>query len=297
MPNSSVVSAGGTDLTLTASLRPAALDARRGIVRLHAEVLAALGLRPGDPVTLTGRRTTAGIVAKAEPGASRALLYADDLMLGNLGVRDGAQVVVAPAPVVAARRVTLSGPRRAWSPRSARRCCGSRCWARWSRAGDDVSLLPQDVLPDAAARTLVEAARRSLANRVGYAWTSTLLTVVASEPAGGRAGHHGHRRRLAGRAGDPRLVAARPRPRPPPRRRSRRSVDDLPGLRDQAHQLTELLDLGFHHGDVLGRLGTTVSLGVLVPARPAPASPRSSGRSPRPSAPGSSRCGRRRWRR
>lgn len=34
------------DLTLTASLRPAALDARRGIVRLHPEVLTALALRP-----------------------------------------------------------------------------------------------------------------------------------------------------------------------------------------------------------------------------------------------------------
>src|SRR5690606_38533988 len=47
------------DLTLTACLRPAALDARRGIVRLHPEVLRALGLKPGDAVRLTGRRTTA----------------------------------------------------------------------------------------------------------------------------------------------------------------------------------------------------------------------------------------------
>ena len=80
------------DLTLTASLRPAALDARRGIVRLHPEVLTALALRPGDPVRLTGRRETAGIVAAAEAGASSALLYADDLTLGNLGLRDGGQV-------------------------------------------------------------------------------------------------------------------------------------------------------------------------------------------------------------
>ncbi len=58
------------DLTLTASLRPAALDARRGIVRLHPEVLAALGLRPGDPVRLTANRVTAGIAARAEPPAS-----------------------------------------------------------------------------------------------------------------------------------------------------------------------------------------------------------------------------------
>ena len=37
-------------LTLTASLRSAVLDARRGVVRLHPEVLAALDLNPGDPV-------------------------------------------------------------------------------------------------------------------------------------------------------------------------------------------------------------------------------------------------------
>src|SRR6266545_3302822 len=76
----------------------AALDARRGIVRLHPDVLTALALNPGDPVRLTGRRETAGIVALAEAGASRALLYADDLLLGNLGIRDGGQVTVAPAP-------------------------------------------------------------------------------------------------------------------------------------------------------------------------------------------------------
>ena len=42
------------DLTLTVTLRPAALDARRGIVRLHPEVMAALAINPGDPVRLAG---------------------------------------------------------------------------------------------------------------------------------------------------------------------------------------------------------------------------------------------------
>ena len=42
------------------------------------------------------------------------------------------------------------------------------------------------------------------------------------------------------------------------------SIEDLPGLRTQAQELTELLDLGFHHGEVLGRLGSSVSLGVLL---------------------------------
>ncbi|MEV1330289.1 AAA family ATPase [Micromonospora costi] len=293
------------ELTLTASLRPAALDARRGVVRLHPEVLTALGLRPGDPVRLAGRRETAGIVAPAGPDASTALMYADDLVLGNLGVRDGGPVTVTPLPVTAATRVTLAGPAEivaAVSPEMLRLALLGKVVT----AGDDVSLLPQDVLPDASVRSLVEAARRSLANRVGYAWTSTLLTVVAAEPAGGalvtmdtlvgwehgpvthgsaasrpgtggrtdagggpgaggpggRAGGAGADAAGAGGAGgavaggaagvEAELPADAP------------ALDQLPGLRTQAEELTELLDLGFHHREVLGRLGTTVSLGVLI---------------------------------
>ena len=306
------------DLVLTASLRPAALDARRGVVRLHPEVLRALGLRPGDPVRLTGRRSTAGIVAPGEATDGRGLLHADDLMLGNLGVRDGAQVTVAPTPVVAARRATLRGAPgvvAAVSPEMLRLALLGKVIS----TGDDVSLLPQDVVPDEEARRLVAAARQSLANRVGYAWTSTLLSVVevapaeaalvtmdtiiawengqitqasgvrtAVGPSGAGAGGGGVGDRsgagdgsAAGYAtggaaagaegsgqGDHDVIdgtviegsvvdeAVVDEGAP--------SVDDLPGLRNQAQQLTELLDLGFHHRDVLSRLATTVSLGVLV---------------------------------
>ncbi len=256
------------ELTLTVTLRPAALDARRGIVRLHPEVMAALAINPGDPVRLAGSRTTAGVAARAESTASRALLYADDLTLGNLGMRDGGQVTVAPLPVVGARRVTLSGPPEivaVVSPEMLRLALLGKVVS----AGDDVSLLPQDVLPEAGHRSLVEAARRSLANRVGYGWTSALLNVVATEDvdavlvtmdtvvgwengyrtAGGTA-TVASVRGSAPAATDPEV--------PPP------SIDDLPGLRAQAKELEELLDLGFHHGEVLARLGTKVSLGVLI---------------------------------
>ncbi|MDG4773286.1 AAA family ATPase [Solwaraspora sp. WMMD792] len=265
------------ELTLTASLRPAALDARRGIVRLHPEVLAALGVTAGTPVRLTGRRSTAGVAARAEAGASRALLYADDLTLGNLGVRDGGQVTVAPAPETAARRLTLDGPVEivaVVSPEMLRLALLGKVVT----AGDDVSLLPQDVFSDSAHRGLMEAARRSLANVVGYAWTSTLLTVTDAEPAD------------PARTGDPVLVTmdtvvawrhgpathgssgeevrpagpVSPAPAPDFVDEPAPNLDDLPGLRAQAHELTELLDLGFHHREVLDRLGTTVSLGVLL---------------------------------
>lgn len=262
------------DLTLTASLRPAALDARRGIVRLHPEAMTALGLRPGDPVRLAGRRETAGIVAAAAPGASSALLYADDLVLGNLGLRDGGQVRVSPVPLTPAGRVVLAGPAgvvAAVSPEMLRLALLGKVLT----AGDDVSLLPQDVLPDASVRGLVEAARRSLANTVGFAWTSTLLTVVAVEPAAGAlvtmntavAWEHG-----ATTHGPGPVDTAPPEPRGTADTAPNDDapdvdapdVDELPGLRAQAEELTELLDLGFHHREVLGRLGTTISLGVLL---------------------------------
>ncbi|WP_433371344.1 AAA family ATPase [Actinoplanes sp. CA-142083] len=256
------------ELTLTVTLRPAALDARRGIVRLHPEVMAALAINPGDPVRLAGSRTTAGVAARAEAGASRALLYADDLTIGNLGMRDGGQVTIAPLPVVEARRVTLTGPPEivaVVSPEMLRLALLGKVVS----AGDDVSLLPQDVLPDAGNRSLVEAARRSLANRVGYGWTSALLTVAAVDDTdavlvtmdtvvGWTDGYH----TTGGTAATPAVRASAPAATdpevPPP------SLDDLPGLRAQAKELEELLDLGFHHGEVLARLGTKVSLGVLI---------------------------------
>lgn len=279
------------DLTLTANLRSATLDARRGIVRLHPTVLTALGLHPGDPVRLTGRRTTAGIVARAEPASGRDLLHADDLLLGNLGVRAGDPVTVAPVPVLAAHRVVLTGPPEvaAVVPVELLRLA---LLGKLVTVGDDVSLLPRDVLPDDGVRALVDAARRSLANTMGYAWTSTLLTVTAAEPAsaalvtmdtvvgwsGGPATNgmpqptgtdapagavdpgrerSGYRSAVPARSTAPsHLPLVEPEPAP--------TLADLPGVRAQAQALTELLDLGFHHGEVLGRLGTTISLGVLI---------------------------------
>ncbi|WP_432984533.1 AAA family ATPase [Dactylosporangium sp. CA-233914] len=270
-------------LTLTASLRPAALDARRGVVRLHPEVLTALGLRPGDPISLTGRRTSAGIVAVAEPGASRALLYADDLLLGNLGLRDGGQVAVAAAPLRAAQRVTLSGPVEIMAvvtPEMLRLALLGKVVT----VGDNASLLPQDVSLGTLSvsapavhmvdRGLVEAARRSLSNTVGYAFTSALLTVVAAEPDAAAlvtmdttvGWQHGQATHAPGTVVAPATAAPAPAAASAAADRTTpaTTLDDLPGLRAQAEQLIELLDLGFHHGEVLARLGTTVSLGVLV---------------------------------
>ncbi|HEY8474560.1 MAG TPA: AAA family ATPase [Natronosporangium sp.] len=248
----------------------AAPDARRGVVRLHPRVLADLGLRAGDPVRLVGRRTSAAVVAPAEPSASQLLLYADELVLGNLGIRDGASVTVEPVPAAPAQRVVVSGPVEIMavvSPELLRLALLGKAVT----AGDNVSLLPLEDQPRREARAAVAAARRRLANLVGYAWTSTLLTVVGTEPAGvvgvttdSVVGwQHGTATPEPARASAPATGGAQAAPEPDPEPPAPK-IEDLPGLRTQAHELLELLDLGFRHSEVLKRLGTSINLGVLI---------------------------------
>ncbi|HTM86366.1 MAG TPA: hypothetical protein VL179_15975, partial [Mycobacterium sp.] len=52
-------------LTLIARLNTAAVDARRGVVRLHPEAIAALDIREWDAVSLTGSRTTSAVAGRA----------------------------------------------------------------------------------------------------------------------------------------------------------------------------------------------------------------------------------------
>src|SRR5919107_2142901 len=168
-------------VTLVARLAASAGDARRGVVRLHPEVLDALGLRSWDAVTLTGVRVTTALAASADSGVPPGQATVDDVTLSNAGLTDGAAVVVTPARVDAARRVLLTGSRLARASLTAE-TARLALLGKVVTGGDAVSLLPQDVEP--APDLDVPAARRRLAGAVGGAWTTELLTVAATDPAG-----------------------------------------------------------------------------------------------------------------
>ena len=252
---SDVVSA--PQITLTARLSTSALDARRGVVRLHPEVLDALGLRPWDAVQLTGARVSAALAAAGDNAPGIALL--DDLTLSNLGLTEGSEVVLAPVQVPAARSITLTGSvlvSRFVSPETLRLALAGKVLT----TGDAVSLLPQDLEPGSDTA----AVRSRLASAIGITWTNELLTVTGTDPAGPVAPHPSTvvGWRDGDRTGDQpvqsqALSISAPAPLAP-------AVADLVGAQDPARRLTEWFELTFHRPELLRSLGATSRLGVAV---------------------------------
>jgi len=243
-------------LDLTARLYPSALDQRRGIVRMHPDALAALGLAPWDVVVLRGRRTTGGLVAIAPPGTGQHELLCDELVLGNMSVPDGTVVHVERGADREMAQVTVHGAPEvvaAVDPAMLRTALLGKALT----AGDQVSLLPQDLAPISAVD--VVGTRRTLANRLGPAWSSLLLEITACSPDGPAVVTMGTV--VGWQGGVATTGSATPIVVPPPRAAA---PVDLPGLEKQVAALTEWLDLGFHRQDLLAKLGTHPQLGVLI---------------------------------
>ncbi|PZS25262.1 MAG: ATPase [Pseudonocardiales bacterium] len=244
-------------ITLTTRLSTSALDARRGVVRLHPEVLDALGLRPWDAVRLTGARVSAALAAAGHNAPGIALL--DDLTLSNLGLTEGAEVVLAPVQVPAARSITVTGSvlvSRSVSPETLRLALAGKVLT----AGDAVSLLPQDLAPGSNTA----AVRSRLASAIGITWTNELLTVTGTDPTGPVAPHPSTvvGWRDGSRTGDQPMRSQAPNTPAPavpvP------AVPDLVGAQDAARRLAEWFELTFHRPDLLRSLGASTRLGVAV---------------------------------
>ncbi|UOX88002.1 AAA family ATPase [Amycolatopsis sp. FBCC-B4732] len=273
-------------ITLTVRHTPSALDTRRGVVRLHPEVLDALGLRAWDAVHLTGARVSAALAAPADAAGVPGVLLTDDVTMSNLGVTEGSEVVVAPAEVAAARTVTVAGSRLASvsvSPHMLRLALIGKVLT----VGDAVSLLPQDLAPTPGSDPA--GLRGQLSRAIGATWTNELLTVTATEPAGTVA--VGPSTVVVWRDGArPAAEPAAPRTATALVRTSavtaaeewidaeivedEVSVEevvepavplaDLIGAEAAARKLGEWFDLAFHRPELLARLGAPAHLGVLL---------------------------------
>lgn len=251
-------------LTLTAALNRSPVDRGLGIVRLPRATVAALGLAPWAPVALVGRRTSGAGVAFAPDGVPAGTAGCDEVLLRNLGLVEGAPVVVQPVPAVCASDVTVAGPADVVAvvePELLR----TALLGKWVTDGDDVSLHLSGAAPGGPADAV--AARMRLANLLGPAMTTSLLRVTGTNPAGpvlvtmgtvvgwdGGATTTGSATPVLPQVAPRSGIAATPA----------RTLSDLPGLEQPGRVLLEWLDLAFSHPDLLRRLGSTPSTGVLL---------------------------------
>ncbi len=243
-------------LALIARLNTSAVDSRRGVIRLHPNAVAALGIREWDAVSLTGSRTTAAVAGLAAQDIPVGTVLLDDVTLSNAGLREGTEVIVGPVVVYGARSVTLSGSALATqslSPVTLRLALLGKVMT----VGDAVSLLPRDLGPG----TSTSAATRALAASVGISWTSELLTVTGVDPDGpvsvqpnslvtwGAGAEYS-----AATTPHEQLTTGTPEV----------LVEELKGSQPQAAKLAEWLKLALDEPHLLKTLGADTNLGVLV---------------------------------
>ena len=248
-----------SSLTLTARLNTSALDSRRGVVRLHPEVIAALGIREWDAVSLIGSRTTAAVAGVAPAGTPTGTALVDDVTLSNAGLREDSAVIVTPVTVYGARSVTLSGSAlatRSVSSATLRQALLGKVLT----VGDTVSLLPRDLGPG----TSTSEASSALTSAVGITWTSELLTVTGTDPAGPVSVQPNSSVSWGdgGTVGTGTTAAISPPTQWPAEPEV--SIDDLKGQHAQAGRLTEWLKLALDEPALLEKLGAKPNLGVLI---------------------------------
>ncbi|KQU61004.1 ATPase [Rhodococcus sp. Leaf278] len=253
------------ELVLTARLNTSAADARRGVVRLHPEVLAALGLREWDALSLIGSRRTAAVVAAAPEGSPQGTALLDDVTLSNAGLRENATVAVAPVTVYGAKTVTVTGSALATGSISDA-TLRQALLGKVLTVGDTVSLLPRDLGPG----TSTSSATQALSRTFGVAWTTELLTVSAVDPSGGPVSVQPNSA-VGWGTGTVTASGATPSASVHPARDSvtraappRVSAADLVGVSAQSAKLTEWLRLALDESELLATLGASPHLGVLI---------------------------------
>ena len=246
-------------LTLTAVLRGSARYDRHGIVRLPLQALSGLGITDGSVVLLRGARAVGAVAVVAPLDCPPGSALCDELLLSNLGLRDGDTVVVEVAGRVEAQRLTVTGDdriARTLDPSVLRTALLGKVVV----PGDAVSLKPSELAPATDFASL----RRSLTAWVGAGWTTELLHIADAEPAGPVMVTMGT---VVGWR-DGTTTTGEPTPTAPPVTAGApvevRTLADLPGLESQGARLQEWLELGFHHRDLLARLGTSPGMGVLL---------------------------------
>jgi len=246
-------------VSLVTQAMPPGVDTRRGIVRISADAFAALGGPAWSVVQLTGRRRTAALAAPAGPELPAGHIWVDDLVLTNAGAAPGDSLHVRIAPSVAADRLALAGSPQVMStlpPQTLRLALLGKVVS----AGDVVSLLQQDyALPTDVTEGLLTEARRQLQTLFGPGWPAILLSVTEAPTVPAVVTMSTEVIWAAVPATPASTVGT------PAATRTAADASAVPdGAEAQAAELRDMLDVALNSPELLGKLGATASLGVLL---------------------------------
>ncbi|RMH38161.1 MAG: AAA family ATPase [Deltaproteobacteria bacterium] len=233
----------------------ASADVGKGVARLSAAAMKALGLRGGEPIAITGKRTTAAIALPPYPeDADLDFIRLDGLGRVNAGVGVRDAVTVARADPKPARRVVLGPADPHMHLSGSGEGLRQTLLGRPLVAGDLVSTsiyhrLATDALPDDLFSTLLD--------RRAYGLQEIRLLAVATKPQG-----------VVVITDTTEIVISSEHVDPAESRAADVTYDDVGGVRETIELVREMIELPLKHPELFHRLGIDPPKGVLLHGPP-----------------------------
>ncbi|MFC3101331.1 CDC48 family AAA ATPase [Altererythrobacter lauratis] len=240
--------AGSTRLQVAAARQE---ESGRGIARLPRSAFQALGITEGDPVQITGKRTSAAIAMAAYPeDEALEVIRLDGLQRGNAGTASGEHVIVRRANPKPATRVVFAPAKpemRLQGPTEALK----RVFFRHPlSAGDLVATHGQQPVQNVPPEV------RRLFNAPAYALTEIRLQVVSTVPKG------------IVQIDEETVVELRSEFEEPQGGRGTVNYDDVGGMEETIRALREMVELPLRYPELFTRLGVDPPKGVLLHGPP-----------------------------
>jgi len=234
-------------------------DVGKGVARLGRNSLDALGIKEGDVVQISGKRTTAAIALSPYPeDVGLELIRLDGLQRANADVGMGDHVEVRKADVKPARLIRIApaqkNVRLSGSPELLRRTLFRRPLV----AGDVVSTaVYQRTQSGPGPARPADDIFRTFFQQPAFALQEIRLIVVASVPRG-----------VVQVAADTEIELLPEYTEPQETRRADVTYDDIGGVGGTVEQVREMIELPLKHPELFNRLGIDPPKGVLLHGPP-----------------------------
>ncbi len=226
-------------------------ESGHGIARMPRSAFQALGITEGDPVEITGKRSTVAVAMAAyDEDQTLEVVRLDGLQRGNAEVGSGEHVKIAAAESRPATRVVFAPAQREMRLQGPPQALKRNFFRRPLVAGDLVATTGQQPVQNMPPEV------RRMFNAPAYALTQIRLTVVSTSPKG--IVHIDEDTEVELRAEfeearDGRAVV---------------NYDDVGGMGDTIQQLREMVELPLRYPELFTRLGVDPPKGVLLHGPP-----------------------------